>query len=190
MTAVKLHLYGSGATSDANRKEHGIARFALNGTTLRFKMLSNGAQEAQVILKSFTMSNTKPGPTKFREIIPAAKHDRNQFMVLYTSSGGSDDSALAIVTVDSPEIIFALDPLFALANFFTSTPPSSAPEEVSQIQAQSGELEQQPAQQGFKLDFRVDLHDISVNVLEDDTRLDSRAISLSIRQILLSQQVR
>lgn len=116
--AVKLRLFDGEASTEESLKDHGIVRFALNDSTLRLKMLSDGAGEAQVILKSFTMGNTRPGNSKFREIIPAAQHERNQFMVLYTMSGGQNSPSLAIVTIDSPQVIFAVEPIFALLGFF------------------------------------------------------------------------
>lgn len=185
VNAVKLHLYDEFATTTANVKEHGIARFALNTNSLRLKMLSDGAGEAQVILKSFTMSNTRPGNSKFREIIPAAQHDRNQFMVLYTMSGGPDSSALAVMTVDSPRIIFAVDPVFALLSFFTSF--NSNPSDGSDQTLSQAAIDDNKPQSS--LDFRVDLHDVSISVLENDSDTDSQSIKLTIDQILLSQQV-
>lgn len=179
---IKLRLYDEKATTEDNVREHGIARFALNNSALRFKMLSDGAGEAQVVLKSFTVSNTRAGNSKFREIIPAADHDRNQFMILYTMSGGKNGSALAIVTVDSPQIIFAIEPVIALLNFFTSATNDAPPPE------DYGQREITDSQQSH-LDFRVDLHDVSVSILENDADAASQAIRLSINQILLSQQV-
>jgi vacuolar protein sorting-associated protein 13A/C len=183
--AVKMHMYDGSATTDSELKDHGIARFALNDSTLRFKMLSDGAQEAQLIVKFFTMSNTMPGNTKFREIIPAAQHDRDQFMLLYTMSGGASGNALAILTVDSPQIIFAIDPVFALLEFFTIT--NQAPESVEEHAIQDEEPVNSP--RSLMVDFRIDLHDVSVNVLENDVDPASEYIRLTINQILLSQQV-
>ncbi len=80
LKVVKIHLYDVQAVVETDLKEHGIGRFAINGGTLHFKMLSDNAMEAELTVKSFTMSNTKPGPSKHREIIPAANHDRNQLM--------------------------------------------------------------------------------------------------------------
>ncbi|KAH9486936.1 Vacuolar protein sorting-associated protein 13 [Psilocybe cubensis] len=188
VNTVKLHLYDSHALSDDHLKEHGIARFALNDNTLRFKLLSHGAGEAQVVLRSFTMSNTRPGNNKFREIIPAAQHNRNQFMLLYTMSGGQDSSSLAVLTVDSPQVIFAIDPVISLLEFFTSTfngssSPSSPPDHVE------SQNDIQVAQEGQGgLEFRLDLHDVSVSILENDADPESRAIRLYINQILFSQQ--
>ncbi|KAE9408077.1 vacuolar protein sorting-associated protein vps13 [Gymnopus androsaceus JB14] len=183
---VKLHLYDEYAVEESNLKEHGIARFALNHNNLRLKMLSGGGGEAQVVLKSFTVSNTRPGNTKFREIIPAAQHDRNQFMILYTMSSDATSSSLVLLTIDSPQVIFAVDPVFGLIDFFTSafTPgPSDQSEQVDTVQSnQSQEVA------ASSLDFRVDLHDVSISVLENDSDPNSQSIQLSIKQILLSQQ--
>jgi vacuolar protein sorting-associated protein 13A/C len=192
--AVKLHLYDEHAT-ERNLRDCGIARFALNNNSLRMKMLSNGSYEAQVILKSFTMSNTRKGDTKFREIIPAAQHERNQVMVLYSVAGGRDNSSVAIVTVDSPQLILAIDPMFALLDFATgpfSTQPQ--PGAASTVQARTSGTQaasQGPDTQGQGggIGFRFDMHDVVVSILEDETSADSRAIRLYVRQLLLSQQV-
>jgi vacuolar protein sorting-associated protein 13A/C len=185
VNGVKLHLYGPKATAESNLKEDGIARFALNKVELRLKVLSDGASESQVVLKSLTMSNTVPTATKFREIIPAAEHDRNQFMLLYTMSGGPNSSALAFVTIDSPQIIFAVDPVVALLEFFTSALPArqSGAAENAVVQSDA------PAKSQASIDFRVDLHNVEVVVLENDMDAESQAIKLSIYQILLSHQV-
>ncbi|KAJ7071032.1 vacuolar protein sorting-associated protein 13 [Mycena amicta] len=187
--AIKLHLYDGFASRAADLKEHGIARFALNNNTLRLKLLSDGSGEAQVVLKSFTVGNTRPGSSRFREIIPAAQHDRNQFMVLYTMSGGTNSTALAVLTVDSPQVIFAVDPLIALMRFFTSaftTGPSL--EEVDPASTSHVQPVEETAPPQSTLDFRVDLHDVSVSILENDSDAESPAMKLTINQVLLSQQ--
>lgn len=194
INAVKLRLYDEKSTAEDSLKDHGIARFALDDNTLRFKMLSDGSGEAQVVLKSFTMGNTRPGNSKFREIIPAAQHNRNQFMILYTMSGGTNNTSLAIVTIDSPQVIFTIEPVIALLGFFTSaftTVEDSSPrkENVSSHLDDHTAKMDQPATQQSRLDFRVDLHDVSVSILENEADLESQAIRLSINQILLSQQV-
>lgn len=197
---VKLQLYDGKATTESKLDSCGIARFALNDNVVRFKMLSSGAGEAEVVLKSFTVKNTRPGNTKFREIIPAAKHDRNQFMVLFTMSGGADNSSLAVVTIDSPKVIFTLDPIFALLDFVTSAfPPAPPPPEGEDDQetrttavatTKSMSANVQDTSQSSNFAFRVDMHDVAVTVLESDADANSQAISLGIQQILMSQQVR
>jgi vacuolar protein sorting-associated protein 13A/C len=180
---VKLHLYDGLAIREENVEDHGIACFTLNDSSLRYKSISDGAAEAQVVLKSFTISNTRPGMSKFREIIPAADHDRNQFMVIYTQSG---NSSVAILTVDSPRVIFAIEPVIALLEFFTSAFRQEAPAEIDSAFTAESQHESTRSQ----VDFRLDLHDVSVSVLENDADVNSQAIRLYINQILLSQQVR
>ncbi|TFY80723.1 hypothetical protein EWM64_g3289 [Hericium alpestre] len=194
VNTIRLQLYDSGAMSESTLKDHGIARFALNNSSVRLKQLSDGAMEAQVVLKSFTVSNTRPGNSKFREVIPAAHHDRNQFMILYTSSGGTSPTSFVILTIDSPHIIFAIDPVFALAEFFLSAfPPSDTSAETHMstpstraLAPEKEEVDDVP--QASQFDFRVDVHDASVIILENDMDADSQAIKLSVAHVLVSQQ--
>ncbi len=188
VNTVKLQLFDRQATTETSLKEHGIARFALSDNSVRVKTLSDGAMEAQVVLRSFTMSNTTPAPSKFREIIPAAQHDRNQFMLLYTSSGGSEPSSLTILTVDSPHILFSLGPVFALMEFFTSAFETSDPDvHESEVPKPLENSNRSLGEQAI-VQFRLDLHDVSISVLEDDLDSDSQAIRLTVAQISLSQQ--
>lgn len=184
INVVKLRLYDGLATTSADLETHGIARFALNSNVLRFKMLSNSCCEAQVVLKSFTVSNTRPGDNKYREIIPAARNDRNQFMVLYTMAG--DGSALAVVTIDSPKIIFSVEPVVALLEFFSSAQTEQPPAISSDTTVSAPPVDAGQA----RLDYRVDLHDVSISVLQHESDIDTPAIRLSINQVFLSQQVR
>ena len=189
VNAIKLHLYDDGATTQEDLKAHGIVRLALNQTTLRTKMLSDGAMESQIVLKSFTMGNTRAGNTKFREIVPAAQHNRDQVMILYTTSGGPDRSSLAVVTVDSFQMILAVEPVIALLGFFMSAFPASqtppnAPEEPEDP-TESANV----AQSSSGVSFRVDLHEVSISVLENDTDPETQAIRLALHKVELSQQV-
>ena len=101
-------------------------------------------------------------------------------------SGGANGSSLAILTVDAPQLIFTLDPVFALLEFFTSPNSNSQSADTTDI----GNNDLQPSTSQTSLVFRVDLHDVSISVLEDDADPNSQAISLTIEETLLSQQVR
>ncbi|KAK2461917.1 hypothetical protein APHAL10511_006380 [Amanita phalloides] len=184
MNTARLHLYDAHASSERTLKEHGVARFALHDNTLRLKVLSNGSFEAQVTLQSFTMSNTGPGNSRFREIIPAATHSRNQFTVLYTASGDDNRASLAILTIETPRIIFAVDPVIALLEFFTS--PFQDMTSMGQNHPDSENNASRV--NGGTIEYRIDLHDASISVLENDADPESQAIELTISQVLLSQQ--
>ncbi|KAF8335473.1 vacuolar protein sorting-associated protein 13 [Cantharellus anzutake] len=191
LKAVRLHLYSAEAIQESDLRNAGIARFALSETTLRMKTLPRGGTQAEVVLQSFTMTNTCPGSSRFREIIPAQRNrSQPQAMATYTSSGtGSDQSTLIVLTVDSPKVLFALDPVFALLAFFTSAFPSRpSPDPTHGVETTPGNATGDPSALQPKLRFRVDLHDVSLTLLDNDGDPDSRAIALSIKQILTSQE--
>ncbi|VDB84480.1 unnamed protein product [Peniophora sp. CBMAI 1063] len=181
--SIQLNLYGRGATDEASLRQNGLARFALTGSDVRVKMMSDGAMECQIILKAFTMGDTRPG-AKFREVIPAAKHQRNQLMVLYTSSGGPKPASLAVVTVDAPHIILAVELVFGLLAFLTS-PFKSKDETTEPVTAEK--IDDAPSESSG-MDFRFDMHDVLISVLEDDQDMNSQAVRLHVGQISMSQQ--
>ena len=110
-------------------------------------------------------------------------------MLLYTMSGGPSGQGLAILTVDSPEVIFAVDPVIALLEFFTSAFSAKGEQATEEAEAVTSPQAQTSNASG-SFDFRFDLHDVSVSILEDDTVADTQAIRLSVKQLLVSQQVR
>ncbi|KAI0275069.1 vacuolar protein sorting-associated protein 13 [Gloeopeniophorella convolvens] len=191
VNAIKLQLFDRQATTEASLKEHGIARFALSDNTIRLEMLQDGAMQVQVVLKSFTVSNTAPGPSSFREIIPPAKDDKSQFKLLYTTSGSPNGSSSALLQVDSPHIIFSTAPVFALMEFFMSAFDTAA------VVADGGSEDSTTVGQGTTVvapneqppfQIRLDLKDVSISVLENDLDPETQAIRLTIAKIALSQQ--
>jgi vacuolar protein sorting-associated protein 13A/C len=116
-------------------------------------------------------------------------------MVSYTMSGGADRSSVANVTVDTPSIIFSLDPLFALLNFasypFKDSNSSATPQEEAEIQQVTEKVEEREGADDAAtggLAFRVNVVQASVKLLADPTRHDSEAVVLSIRQVQMAQQ--
>ncbi|KZT54406.1 DUF1162-domain-containing protein [Calocera cornea HHB12733] len=183
------------ALPDQKDKPIGIARFAMNGTSVRVKMMSDGALEAEVVLTSLVMTNLRAGSSRFREMVPAAKHNGRQVMVHYTRAGGVNPASMAIVTVDSPEIIFAVDPIFALLDF-TSDPnkpvesqPPSDDQLLSDDPGTGAEVDSltQPAGAG-ELSFRLNVVNASIVVLDSDRDPSTQSIQLSIKEIMVSKQ--
>ena len=118
-------------------------------------------------------------------------------MVSYAQSGGADHSAVANVTIDTPSIIFSLDPLFALLDFVSTpskeaaartagTEPSTPESEGAPVVSEEADKVEQPSQ--GTLAYRVNVVQASVKLLADPSRHDSEAIVLSIRQVQLAQQ--
>ncbi|WVQ82769.1 hypothetical protein IAT38_004901 [Cryptococcus sp. DSM 104549] len=186
---VALEIYGVDALQDADLKGNSIARFALVKTHLGFKKLSDDAMEAEFSLKTLSFKSTRSGSSVFRDIIPPADHEGNQVMLQYTKAGGTDQSALAIVTVDSPRFILAVDPLAALLEFAVS--PFKKPADVdappAEEEQEEEEIEEGP-KSGGSLAFRVEIIHATVIVIADDTNPKTQAIQLNIKEVLLSQQ--
>jgi vacuolar protein sorting-associated protein 13A/C len=114
-------------------------------------------------------------------------------MVQYTTSGGAENSALAIVTIDSPKFILAVEPLSALLEFAIA-PFKKNPAEESQVQAEEGSDTAQdvakkdaPSNPG-QLAFRVNIVHATILVLANDSDPKSQVIELRVKEILLSQQ--
>lgn len=179
---MRLQLFDSDAFSPSDYKDHGIVKMSLKNNSFRVKMLSDGAFELELVLKSITVKNVIVGKSKFREIIPPAEHDRNQFMLLYTSPGGNDAEAMLLVTVDSPRCIFAPDPLKALLDFFShSSANANSVVEIPNGGSQEGSQQQ--------LNMRIDLQDFTLTILASDNDPSTSAIRLYVHQMVMSHQV-
>ena len=189
LPSVKLDLFDTNALYEGDLKTHGIVRFALNSTSMELGLRDNGALQAQTWIKSLNVFNTKSGPSKFREIIPASRNERDQFHCLLTMSGGKRNSVQLIATVDSPNIVFSVDPIFALSNFFLGGLKPRAANERAVNEGKEEQKQQETTPSKMSFSYRFDLYDASVSVLEDDQKADTQAIRLSLSRLSLSQQV-
>jgi vacuolar protein sorting-associated protein 13A/C len=75
---VRLELYGSKAMSTENLHEDSIAAFSINSSHVQYQSKADGASEANVTVKSIAMSNTRPGSSIYRDLIPEGKRKGNQ----------------------------------------------------------------------------------------------------------------
>jgi vacuolar protein sorting-associated protein 13A/C len=97
-----------------------LSRFSLDDSQLKTKTMSNNAIEAEFVIKSFTIADSrKRDASKFRRIMSSSNKNVQQFMASVSISGGKERNLIAIVAVDSPKFIFALDYVFALQHFVT-----------------------------------------------------------------------
>ncbi|WVR05901.1 hypothetical protein IAU60_002927 [Kwoniella sp. DSM 27419] len=188
VNSIALEVYTVEAVSEQDLKTNSIARFALVQTHVGLKKLSDGAMEASFTLKTLSFANTRTGNSVFRDIIPSATHDGNQIMIQYTVAGGTDPAALAIVTVDSPRFILAVDPLAALLEFAISPFKKTGEQDVSTVEDGTvDDIDEGPKQAGG-LAFRIEVIAATVIVVADDTNAKTQAIQLNIREVILSQQ--
>jgi vacuolar protein sorting-associated protein 13A/C len=195
---IYLELFSAGVTSEESLKNSSLARFSLNHPALKLTMMSDSSIEAEFVIKSFAFHDTRPTKqTKWREIIPPSKHDGNQFMVSFSMTRGYDSQAIANVTLDTPTIIFSLDPLFALVSFFTSvsredtksaTPPESSDSETESLHEDEAKSDEETPQQTLSLAFRVNISDAKVALLAEPERHDTEAIMLVIDRVQMAHQ--
>lgn len=200
--AIQLEIFDGAPKSQDAMPNASLARFALNGTELKLRSMSDQSMEAELALKSFTVRDTRVyKETKFREIVPAVKHDGHQFMLSYSAFSGG--GGLLLVTIDSPKVIFALDPMFALLNFWSSPFSNQGDRDFVPNASSSARVERaltppppaKPAEEEVpgvvepSFAYRVNLVAPTFILLANPERTNSEAIVLSIKQVLISQQV-
>ena len=102
-----------------------LSKFAINETNVRLLMKSDDAIESELLINSFVINDSRKMETnKFRKIMSLINDDvKQQFMASVSISGGQDRHLIAMLTIDSPRIIFALDYIFAVQAFVASAIP-------------------------------------------------------------------
>jgi vacuolar protein sorting-associated protein 13A/C len=186
-----------------------LSKFSLNDTNVKVRMISDGAMEAELVVQSFTIRDSRSqGTNKFRKIMSLINTDvKQQFMASVSISGGKERNLIALLTIDSPRIILALDYLFALQAFVNAGLATDEPLEIEEeteheeadsddeIMSPDGsrqlEQPQAPAEStdsGMNISFRVNLVDAQVVLIANPAMASSEAIVLGTKQVLVSKQ--
>ena len=187
-----------------------LSKFALHDTKVKLRMRTDDSLESELLINSFTITDSRKHETnKFRKIMSLINNDvKQQFMASVTMSGGKDRHMIAMLTIDSPRVIMAIDYLLAVQAFANSAFPteeSPAVEETPQgvdtdNETESGvstpidretpaKTEPEPASgSSMSMSFRVNIVDAQVILIANPTISNSEAIVLGTKQILVSQQ--
>ncbi|KAK6342601.1 hypothetical protein TWF718_007998 [Orbilia javanica] len=193
-----------------------LSKFSLNRTGIKLRMMSDGSLESEVLIKSFTINDSRRKETnKYRKIMSSTITDGSQFMASITISGQTNRHLIAMLTIDSPRIIFALDYLFALRDFIldgigisetnsTDQPlaitDGSSTEDISSdsdvdIYVSASKEETAPlsteggkAEAQMETSFRINIVDAQVILIAHPESGSSEAIVLGTKQVLLAQQ--
>ncbi|KAI7630096.1 vacuolar protein sorting-associated protein 13, partial [Hortaea werneckii] len=192
-----------------------LSKFSLNETSVKLRMMSDGAMESELLVQSFTITDTRSKEkNKFRKIMSLINDDvKQQFMASVSISGGEERHLIALLTVDSPRVIFALDYLFALLNFVNTGMVQDEPlvveeeeeneegqqpededgssagtQEHVQRQQRAQEKEQPQPEGGMSISYRVNVVDAQVVLIANPAIGNSEAIVLGTKQVLVSQQ--
>lgn len=98
-----------------------LSKFSMDDTKVKLRMMTDGSLESEFLIHAFTIQDSRSRDTnKFRKIMTSSNQDVQQFMASITISGGQERNLIAILSIDSPKVIFALDYLFALQAFITA----------------------------------------------------------------------
>lgn len=196
-----------------NVDDASLSKFALNDTKITLRMKSDDALESEILVNSFTIQDSRTKETnKFRKIMSLINNDvKQQFMASLTISGGQNRHMIAMLTIDSPRIIFAVDYLFAVQAFANTAFAADEAETVSADVEDTPDLEEQESgistpiddkseaakvkspdeaqeESSMSMSFRVNVVDAQVILIANPTISNSEAIVLGTKQVLLSQQ--
>ncbi|RVD82950.1 uncharacterized protein DFL_007357 [Arthrobotrys flagrans] len=193
-----------------------LSKFSLNRTGIKLRMMSDGSLESEVLIKSFTINDSRRKETnKYRKIMSSTITDGSQFMASITISGQTNRHLIAMLTIDSPRIIFALDYLFALRDFILNgigineiyptdqipaSTDGSSTEDISsdsdidiyvgngkEETASSSAVDEKTGVQ-METSFRINIVDAQVILIAHPESSSSEAIVLGTKQVLLAQQ--
>lgn len=190
-----------------------LSKFALNDTEVKVRMKSDDSLESELLINSFTIKDSRAKETnKFRKIMSLINDDvKQQFMASVTISGGKDRHLIAMLTVDSPRVIFAMDYLFAVQSFANTAFSSEEPPQVGDSLAESAAVvedsdsgvstpvdrkapklqektEATVEENPMSMSFRINVVDAQVILIANPTISNSEAIVLGTKQVLVSQQ--
>jgi vacuolar protein sorting-associated protein 13A/C len=185
-----------------------LSRFSLNNTHLKLKMKSDNSLDSELLVKSFTIEDTRTGgENRFREIMSLINTNvTQQFTASLSMSGGEDRHLTAMLDIDSPRMFLALDYLFAVKAFADRAFQSEEPLEIEDESLESSEANsvtsitqqqsptspasesQKSEQSSMDYSFRVSVVKAEILLLANPAIKSSEAIVLSTKQILLAKQ--
>ncbi|KKZ60828.1 hypothetical protein EMCG_04514 [[Emmonsia] crescens] len=187
--------------------EASLSKFFLNHTNIKLRMLSDGALEAELLVHSFNIRDSRTKETnRFRKIMSLINTDvQQQFMASVSISGGEEKHLIAMLTIDSPRVIFALDYLFALQSFAAAAFANDEEPTVDDEDEESEETESVPPSPGspvkpsppastnssknaMTFSFKVNIVDAQMILVANPTIPNTEAIVLGSKQLMYSQQ--
>lgn len=190
-----------------------LSEFSLNETSIKLRMNNDESLESELLINSFIVKDSRTQETnKFRKIMSLINDDvKQQFMASVSISGGKDRHLIAMLTIDSPRIILAMEYLFAVQTFVNTAFPGeetldvedalveSSPDNdgsesgistpVSQnVPKVSEKLENSDQPNSMNISFRINVVDAQVILIANPAISNSEAIVLGTKQALVSQQ--
>ncbi|QLL30358.1 hypothetical protein HG536_0A01750 [Torulaspora globosa] len=190
---VSLTLFNDTAKATKLDKK-GLTVLTFHDLALKAKYNNDGTGEAESHIATFAVVDIRDKKdNKHTELIPKVVNENYQFMSSITAKNLSEGKLINLsVTIDSPQIILAMDYLFALQHFcdlaFTS--------QSAQVEIDTpgyGDLNAAPTNMGTlgsetKLHYSLNVVNAAVILLADPSDLKSEAVVFNVGQFLLSDQ--
>ncbi|KAG8530898.1 uncharacterized protein KY384_004255 [Bacidia gigantensis] len=189
-----------------------LSRFALNDTKVKVRMMTDESLESELLINSFTIKDSRKRETnKFRKIMSLINDDvKQQFMASVTISGGKEKHMIAMLTIDSPRVIMAIDYLLAVQAFTQSAFPSeqsleidgntqgalmdddtdsvlTTPIDTQRLSPETPAVDDKK-ENSTSMSFRINVVDAQVILIANPAIPNSEAIVLGTKQVLVSQQ--
>ncbi|KAL4891857.1 hypothetical protein BDV59DRAFT_59444 [Aspergillus ambiguus] len=192
-------------------EDSSLSKFSLNDTKVKLRMLTDGSLESELLIHSLSIRDSRNKDTnKFRKIMSLINNDvQQQFMASVSISPGPEKHLIAILNIDSPRIILALDYLSALQSFSNSAFASEEPVEEDDGNESPDESEPRsstadstdasglvtPSNEGtstsaqkMTVSFRLNLVDAQIITIANPAITHTEAIVLGTKQLLFSHQ--
>lgn len=201
---IVLNLYNN-TSGLGNYQDNKLTSFTLNNFEASLDMTEDGKFYSTTKVKSFVVRDSrKSSENKFREIIPPIKNDSSQFLLtISTSETPERNQILIMFSVDSPQMILALDYIFEVKSFFDVALKNrdqhsnfkEQTEECSDFDSQASisrsyhdnETDSNPGP-NTAICFTVNMSNPSIILLADSARETTEAVVFKVGAISISSQ--
>lgn len=190
---ISLTLYRD-TTCSEDLQNNGLTKLTFQDIALSAQYNDDGTGEGESHIATFTVEDIRDiKDNKHTELIPKVVNENYQFMAAVTSSKKQQtDLITASVTIDSPQVILAMDYLFALKSFFDAAfEKKQAPvtdEGISSKEQNASSSFPENTSSNKKFQYSLNVVNTAVVMLADPSDLHSEAVMFNIGQFLLSDQ--
>lgn len=181
---IGLEIYMNNNEATNNIQEPpSLARIALNNSNIKFHMFHDNTMDANLVVHSLTVDDTRPGVnSKFKHIVPVIE-DGHQFELrLDLEEPDPVRSGIVEITVKDPKVILSMDHAFLLRDFFTLPFNGKAPAPANRVD------QPQQQQSGMELSYLLNIVNAEFILLANPDRSDSEAVVLSTEELMITQQ--
>ncbi|SJM88351.1 probable Vacuolar protein sorting-associated protein 13 [Zygosaccharomyces bailii] len=191
---ISLTLYHDTAATQ-NLYKNGLTKLTFQDIAFSAKYNEDGTGEGNSHIATFTVEDIRDmKDNKHTELIPKVVNDNYQFMASVTINKLESGKLINVSnTIDSPQLILAMDYLLALKSFFDAAFDKNKADIT--VEDENNAKEQNPslpaaeiAPSGTKLQYSFNIVNAAIILLADPSDIHSEAVIFNAGQLLLSDQ--